>query len=54
MDVLTMAFGEDGKTKRKNVLALKKAVESSWEKNGTSQRALEMFVDSIAKVPPSQ
>lgn len=50
-DVLTMAFDQDGRTKRDNVLALKKAITSSWEKDGTSQRNLEIFIDSIAKSP---
>lgn len=46
-----MAFGEHGKTKRTNVLALKSAIEAASEKGGTSQRALEMFVGEIEKVP---
>lgn len=46
-DVLTKAFGEDGEIKRANVIAMKKAIASSWEENGASQRDLETFVDSI-------
>lgn len=45
-----MAFGEDGKIKRDNVLALRKVVLSVWDKDGTSQRNLEMFLDSITKL----
>ena len=47
-DVFGKAFGEDGDVKRVNVLALKKAFDSSWEEGGASRRELEAFMKSIA------
>lgn len=52
-DVLTMAFGEDGKAKREKVFALKENLDSAWDKDndGTSRRDLEVFLSSIVKLP---
>ena len=53
-EVLTSAFGEDGSHKRKNVTALRAATLSSWEKDGTSARNLQTFLDTVVRTAGAQ
>ncbi|KAI0329394.1 UDP-Glycosyltransferase/glycogen phosphorylase [Cubamyces sp. BRFM 1775] len=45
--VLQKAFGEDGKRKRANLLAVKARIDRAWEEGGASRRDVETFVDSF-------
>ena len=46
-DVLTKAFGEDGKEKRAHLEGLRKAVLGEWEEAGESRRDVTAFLDAL-------
>ncbi|KAI0775764.1 UDP-Glycosyltransferase/glycogen phosphorylase [Trametes elegans] len=47
-DVLTRAFGEEGKRKREKLLAVKEKLDKAWTTDGASRRDVEAFLDSLS------
>lgn len=47
-EVLTKAFGEDGKEKRANSARLKLQMDKAWDADGTSTRSFKAFIDYIS------
>ncbi|KAH9833566.1 uncharacterized protein C8Q71DRAFT_860354 [Rhodofomes roseus] len=46
--VLSKAFGEDGQRRRANAQRLKQRIMQAWGENGSSQKAIEDFLASVA------
>ena len=47
MDVLTKAFGDDGKAKRERLQVLRKAMLEEWEEGGSSRRDVIAFLNTL-------
>ncbi len=46
-EVLTKAFGADGKEKRERLEEVRKGVTGAWEEGGSSWRDASAFLDSL-------
>ena len=46
-EILTKAFGEDGREKRERVKVLREAVLNEWEEGGTAKRDMTAFLGTL-------
>ena len=46
-EVLSKAFGEDGKRKRRNIMKMREEVLTAWGEDGPSRRDVERLLDVI-------
>ena len=46
--VFSLAFGEDGKKKRENVMKVKERIAKLWQEGGSSKLQYEQFLDDTA------